>query len=163
MAFDIRSAAYPIHFDQALTYKLDDALVERIVGKTDGPIRTSYGTTAVDALVLPNLSIHNACAEILDLMCGHERAVNQGEKNRQILILCELECFRAIQAQADSVKWLSESPEEMEGRGAGPSLKIDFSPLLPAFAIHLCAPFGEAGERYSDIMNTPVYFKRSLG
>ena len=53
VAFDIRSVADPIHFDRALTYKLDNVLVEPIVCKTYGSIRTSHGTTGVDALVLP--------------------------------------------------------------------------------------------------------------
>src|ERR1017187_2641940 len=104
VAFDIRSVVYSIHFDQTLTNKLGNARVEWIVCKTDGPIRTSHSTTTVDALVLPPLSIHNSRPEILDLMCGHKRAMNQGKKNRQVLILRELECFRAVQAQAESVK-----------------------------------------------------------
>jgi hypothetical protein len=38
------------------------------------------------------------------------------------------------------MKWLRESSEEMEDFGTWPSLKIDLSTLLPAFAFHLSYP-----------------------
>ena len=64
--------AHPLHFDGSLIHELFDAFSKTVMSESDGPIRTCYCASAVDLFVAPDLTVDNACPEILNLVRGDE-------------------------------------------------------------------------------------------
>jgi hypothetical protein len=79
----------------------------------------------VDCSISPNLSIHATHPEILYVVCGNQRTVEQGKKDGEVMILRVSESLGAIYAQADPMKWLTKAVKERKDLTALPLVQID--------------------------------------
>jgi hypothetical protein len=105
--------------------KVVQFMTEDIVAEAYGPIWAPDCASAMDCLKSPNLSIDAPNHEILDLVCGNQRTVEQGQKNREVLILRVSKSFCAIYTQTHTMKRLTKAVKEREEVTAFPVVQID--------------------------------------
>ena len=77
VVLEVISLPHPFEFDGRLGNELADALTELIVSKTNGAVWASDSATAINLFIAPDDAIDNACPEVLNLVSGNERAMQQ--------------------------------------------------------------------------------------
>lgn len=100
-------------------------MTEDIVTEAYGAIWASDRASAMDCSISPNLSVHAPRHETLNMVCGDQRTMEQGQKNGEVMTFRVSKGFCAIYTQAHPMKRLTETVKEREELTALPVVQID--------------------------------------
>src|ERR1700728_3623186 len=95
------------------------------MSQANGAIRAADSAAAIDLLVPPDDAVDYACPEVFNLMGSNERAMQERQKDRDVVPFGITMGRRAVHAEADAVIGLGEILEELKGRAALPRVQVN--------------------------------------